>query len=583
MNPLHEPGRVGARNNPALGGQGSCLHLLLLLLVLGLTLPAASREPARARHGMVVSTDPLASEVGVEILRKGGHAVDAAVAVGFALAVVHPAAGNLGGGGFMLIHDARLGTEVSVDYREKAPAAARPDMYLDDRGEFRAERSTVGHLASAVPGSVAGLHLAWRRYGRLSWAQLLEPAIRLAREGFPVSHELHRSLKSARSLLERFPESRRVFLRHGDVYQEGEWFRQPELAQTLEEIAREGPGAFYRGTIAAKIVREMQAHGGLITREDLAEYQAVFRPPVSGTYREVEVISMGPPSSGGVVLLSMLHMIEPFPVRALGRNSSELIHLKAEVMRRAFADRARYLGDPDFQSLPVAGLLSRNYARDRGATIRGDYASVSQEISPGHPHAFEPEATTHYSIVDEEGNAVAATTTLNGSYGSGVTIPEAGFLMNNEMDDFTARPGTPNMYGLIQGEANAIAPGKRPLSAMTPTFVKKKGRLFLVLGSPGGPTIINNVFQVILEVVDFGRNIQQAVDNPRIHHQWLPDELVVEEDALVRDVRRALEKKGHVIRVRPDFGGVNAILVDAESGWRLGAADPRRNGAARGY
>ncbi len=561
------------------------ISLLTILLTSAVSsLDAASRPPVRARHGMVVSTSPEATRVGLEILQAGGNAVDAAVAVGFALAVVHPQAGNIGGGGFMVIHGADSGEETTIDYRETAPAGAGRDMYLDENGEVVEGRSTIGHLAAGVPGSVAGMHLAWERYGKLPWARLVEPAVRLAEEGFEVSYVFSRSLQSREKLLSRFAETKRVFLKGGEFWQEGELFRQPELAWSLKLIAKDGPDAFYKGPIAAKIVESMQAGGGLITAEDLARYRVRERAPVRGTYRGYEIVSMGPPSSGGIILVEMLNMMERFPLGNLGVDSSESLHLKVEVMRRAFADRAQFLGDPDFSEIPGEGLVSKSYARDWVASIEPNWASLSRQVSHGDPLPYESPDTTHYSVVDAEGNAVATTTTINGSYGSGVTVEGAGFLLNNEMDDFSSKPGVPNAYGLIQGEANAVGPGKRPLSAMTPTLVFKDGKLYMVLGSPGGPTIINTVFQIILNVIDFGMDIQEAVDAPRIHHQWLPDYLIAEQDALVRDVEIALLRKGHRVETRQSIGDAHCILIDPETGIRLGAPDPRRGESlAAGY
>lgn len=531
---------------------------------------------------MVVSTSPIATDVGVEILRAGGNAVDAAVAVGFALAVTHPSAGNIGGGGFMMVHLAEGSREFSLDYREKAPAAASPDMYLDEEGKVIEGLSTNGYLAGGVPGTVAGLHLAWKEFGSLAWEELLRPAVRLAGEGFVVSHALSQSLKRAGGRMEGYPESRRIFLRDGDYYREGEIFRQPELARTLALIMKQGPDGFYQGETARLIADDMRENGGLITLEDLAAYEAGFREPVRGMYRGREVVSMGPPSSGGTILLEMLNIMENFPVPSPGCNSSEFIHLKAEIMRLAFADRAEYLGDSDFINVPVKGLTSREYAAGLAPRIRKDWATPSKTVYAGKPPGYEPEETTHYSIVDKDGNGVAATTTINWGYGSGVTIRGAGFLMNNEMDDFSSGKGIPNAFGLLQGEANAIEGGKRPLSAMTPALVKKDGSLRMVLGSPGGPTIINTVFQVLLNVVDFSMDIQEAVDAPRIHHQWMPDKLYVEKDALAWDVQKALEEKGHLIEVRSSIGDAHCIMIDSE-GVRLGAPDPRSDSKAGGY
>ncbi len=533
---------------------------------------------------MVVSVSPEASDVGLEVLKQGGNAVDAAVAVGFALAVTHPAAGNIGGGGFMVFHDPDRSLETTIDYREMAPAAASRDMYLDPEGEIVPGLSTVGYLASGVPGSVAGMHLAWQKYGKLKWAQLVEPAIALARDGFRVSYYLSEGLKRAQEHLSRFPETRRIFSRDGDPYREGEIFKQPELAWSLEKIAREGPSAFYQGAIARRIVADMEAHGGNITLRDLANYRAKERPPTRGWYRGHEIVSMGPPSSGGVILVEMLNMIERFPLANFGFHSSESIHLTVEVMRRAFADRAQFLGDPDFSQIPANRLTSKSYARQWADDISHDWASSSESVFDGKPQAQESLQTTHYSVVDTLGAAVATTTTINGGYGSGVTIKGAGFLMNNEMDDFSSKPRTPNSYGLIQGEPNSISAGKRPLSAMTPTLVKKNGKLLLVLGSPGGPTIINTVFQILLNVIDFGMNIQQAVNASRFHHQWLPDRIVAESDAVVRDVEVNLRRKGHKLTFRSTIGDAHSIMIDPETGVRLGAPDPRRGESkASGY
>jgi len=560
-----------------------CLLIISLLLWYVVPIEAASRDPVRSRNGMVVTTNPYATDVGVEILKRGGNAVDAAVAVGFALAVVHPAAGNIGGGGFMVIHLAGEGKETTIDYREMAPSKAHRDMYLDENGRIIRGLSTRGYLASGVPGSVSGLYTAWKKFGRLEWKELVQPAIKLAGSGFKVRYAFARSLESSEKKLSINAESRRIFLRNGDFYREGEIFRQPELARTLERIALLGPDGFYRGETADLIVRDMQENGGLISRRDLERYESKIREPIRGVYRGYEIVSMGPPSSGGVILVEMLNMIESYPVSRLGFGSSGEIHLKAEVMRRAFADRAAYLGDPDYSPIPVRGLISKRYAAQRSAGIRPDWATPSRAVMQGDPYPYESEETTHYSIVDGDGNAVAATSTINGGYGSGITIRGAGFLMNNEMDDFTSKVGEPNMYGLIQSEVNAIGPGKRPLSAMTPTIVKKEGKLFMVLGSPGGPTIINTVFQVILNVLDHGFDIQEAVDRPRIHHQWLPDRIDAEKDGIARDVLMNLEARGHRVRFRGRIGDAHSILIDPESGIRLGAADPRSDSKAAGY
>ncbi|HEY3129523.1 MAG TPA: gamma-glutamyltransferase [Acidobacteriota bacterium] len=562
-----------------------CLPTFVIFILVIASPFSASRDPIAAKNGMVVSVDGLASQVGIDILRKGGNAVDAAVAVGFALAVVHPGAGNIGGGGFMVIHMDRNGEETTLDYRETAPATASREMYLDDNGKVIPRLSTVGHKAVAVPGSVRGLNEAWKKYGQLKWEELVQPAIELAEKGFPASAALVQSLKekAIADKLSQFPESKRIFLNNGNFYSEGDLLVQKELGATLRRISHQGPAGFYEGPVAEATVKEMEKHGGLITLSDLKNYQVRFRSPIRGSYRGYEIISMGPPSSGGIALIEMLNMLERFPVAQLGFASSREIHLKAEIMRRAFADRAEFLGDSDFVKVPGKGLTSKEYAALVSSGISGDYASPSSVVGHGKPAAYESPETTHYSVVDKDDNAVAVTTTLNDSYGSGVTVAGAGFLLNDEMDDFTSKPGVPNMFKLIQGEANAIAPKKRPLSAMTPTIVKKDNKLFIVTGSPGGPTIINTVFQVLVNVIDHRMNIQEAVDASRVHHQWLPDELLVEKDGISRDVERALEGKGHVLKFRDKIGDAHSILIDPQTRVRYGAADPRRSGLAVGY
>ncbi len=559
----------------------------LVLLLAALFLPVsgglgASRAPVRGTHAMVVSTEPRATQVGVEVLRRGGNAVDAAVAVGFALAVTHPSAGNLGGGGFMLIRNAG-GETVFIDYREVAPLAARRDMYVDEEGNPLSDASTIGYRASGVPGTVAGFALALERYGTMKWADVLAPAIMLARDGVELSFYESESLRKARGLLERFQETRRIFLRDGDFFREGERFRQPELAGTLESIARHGAKEFYEGSIARRIAGEMRSSGGLITLEDLSRYRAVIRQPVRGSYRGYEIYSSPPPSSGGTVLIEMLNILEHCPLERYGQGSSRSLHLIAEAMKRAFADRAEFLGDADFVPVPVAGLTSKRYALTRLRTIDPYLASDASKVGHGDPASYEAEETTHFSIVDRDGNAVANTYTLNGGYGCGVTIPGTGILMNSEMDDFSAKPGSPNAYGLIHGEANAIAPKKRPLSAMTPAIVLKEGRLFLVLGSPGGPTIINTVLLTLLNVIDYKMTLQEAVDAPRIHHQWMPDMLVLERLGFAEDVRDALRARGHSLDFRNSIGDCQAVMIEAQTGVRLGAADPRNDGRAEGY
>lgn len=543
---------------------------------------AASRQPVRGQHGMVSTSEPFASEVGVEILKRGGNAVDAAVAVAFALAVTHPAAGNLGGGGFMMIRLAD-GKYECIDYRETAPQAASRDMYLDANGKVT-DRSLKGYAASGVPGTVAGLALAHKKFGKLPWSAVIEPARRLAQNGFPVSYSLARSFKSERLLLGAFDESRRIFLRDGKFFEEGERFRQPELAATLARIQRFGAQDFYRGRTARLIAREMSEHGGTITLEDLKAYRPVERDPLHGTYRGYEIVTMPPPSSGGIALIEMLNMIESYDLAKMGNDSSEKYHFLIESMRRAFADRAQFLGDPGFVRIPVKGLVAKSYAKELVSTIDAEKATASSAVRNASPLGFESEETTHFSIVDAEGNAVSNTYTLNGGYGSGVTVEGAGFLLNNEMDDFAAKVGVPNAYGLIQGEGNSVQPGKRPLSSMTPTFVLKDGKLLLVVGSPGGPTIINTVLQVIVNVIDHRMNVQQAIDAPRLHHQWLPDVVRWEPFGISSDTMRALASRGYSFAEKPgNIGDAQAIMIDPGTGVRLGAADSRASGKSVGY
>jgi len=543
----------------------------------------ASRPPVRAKHAMVVSAHELASQVGVEILQRGGNAVDAAVATGFALAVVYPAAGNLGGGGFMVIRwpDGRATT---LDFREKAPRRSHRDMYLDPKGQVIQGASTLGYLASGVPGSVAGLTLALEKYGTMKLKDVLKPAIRFAEKGFPVSYQFAEDLRRHADNFRNFPASARVFLKEDQPYQEGDRFVQKDLAATLKLIAKQGRDAFYRGKIADLMAVDMAKHGGLITKEDLASYRAVERPPVLGTYRGHKLISMGPPSSGGVCLIELLNILEGYDLKGTGFNSSRTIHLLAEAMRRVYADRAQYLGDPDFVSIPVAGLISKDYAAKHRSTIDETKATPSHLVRAGTPPADEPPQTTHYSVVDENGMAVAVTTTLNDSYGSKVVVEGAGFLMNNEMDDFSLKPGHPNLYGLVGGDANAIAPGKRMLSSMTPTIVEKDGKLFMMVGTPGGSTIITTVAQVIMNVIDHRMPLQEAVDAPRVHHQWLPDQLSIEKRALPVDVIENLTRLGHNVVERDGYpGDVQAIMIEPDTKVVLGASDARGEGRAVGY
>jgi gamma-glutamyltranspeptidase / glutathione hydrolase len=547
----------------------------------------AAREPVRAKRGMVASTSQVASQVGVDVMKRGGNAVDAAVAVALALAVTYPAAGNLGGGGFMMIR-LRDGKTTAIDYREMAPAAAHRNVYLDKDGNLLKGEgsSTIGYRASGVPGTVAGLELALKKYGsgKLTWAQLLEPARRLASGGFAMGYGLSRSL-NGNEYLQKYPETRRIFLRNGNYYREGEIFRQPELAATLARLQRSGPSEFYQGQTAQLIAADMKRNNGLIAMADMRAYVAKERQPLHGSYRGYPVISMPPPSSGGAVLLEMLNILEGFELNKYDWASSERQHLTAEAMRRAFADRAEYMGDTDFVKVPIAGLLDKSYADKLRRSINPERASSSTEVRAGRPTGHESEETTHFTVVDAQGNAVANTYTLNDWFGSGVVAKGTGIVMNNEMDDFAAKPGTPNLYGLIQGERNAVAPGKRPLSAMTPTFVlRKDGTLWFTTGTPGGPTIINTVLQVITNVIDYEMNIQQAIDAPRIHHQWLPDELVFEPYGLSGDTQKALLARGHKFAKQRYLGDAQGIMIEEKTGVRLGATDPRRSdGQAIGY
>jgi gamma-glutamyltranspeptidase / glutathione hydrolase len=550
---------------------------LLLVPLAGAVLSA--HEPARARHGMVVADEPLAADVGVAVLKSGGNAVDAAVAVGFALAVTHPYAGNLGGGGFMLVRFAD-GRSTFIDFRERAPGKASRDMYLDAQGNPNQD-SVDGWRSAGVPGSVRGFELAQSKYGSQKWDALIAPAIELATKGYVLSYKSAELLRSAHTLSED-PESKRIFQKGGSFYDAGDVFVQPELAATLKRIAASGARGFYEGEIARRLVSEMATHGGLLTLADLQGYRAVERTPLSGSYRGLTILTAPLPSSGGIGILQMLGMLEGSGYGKAGPGAAATIHYTAEVMRRYFADRSQYLGDSDFVKVPVKGLLDPAYIRERRASINPDQATPSDQLNPGKPAGREGTETTHYSIVDASGNAVAVTYTLNNGYGSGVTVPGLGFLLNDEMDDFTAKPNVPNMFGLMQGEANAIEPGKRPLSAMTPTIVVRDGKPFMVLGAPGGPRIITAVLQVLLNVIDFRMNIQDAVDAPRFHHQWKPDKLYLEA-GISPDTVALLEDMGHQVDDSPGvvLARVNAILSDG--GWLQGAADSRWVGKAAGY
>jgi gamma-glutamyltranspeptidase / glutathione hydrolase len=571
---------------------------LLLACCIAVCLQASAGDMVRPSHGskgMVATVHPEASRAGVAIMQAGGNAVDAAVAVGFALAVVQPEAGNIGGGGFLLFR--RPSGEVHfLDYREKAPAKATAAMYLDSHGNLVPDMSTIGYKSIAVPGSVAGLVYAQQHWGKLSLQQVMAPAIRLAREGFVLDYDEARSFRDPH--LAKFPDSHRIFQRDGDYYQQGDVFKQPELAKTFERIAA-NPDDFYHGSLARELAAAIQKGGGLITAEDLAQYTVKERQPIRGTYRGYEIISAPPPSSGGVALVEMLNILEGYDLAKEGDRSAESIHLIAEAFQRAFFDRAEFMGDPDFSKIPVAQLIDKRYGNAWRETIEPRHATPSASLrrpsifsqldsyASSHPQpisAPEPNHTTHYSVVDSEGNAVSVTTTLNDAFGSRATAEGLGFLLNDEMDDFSSKPGVPNMYGLIQGPANTIGPGKRPLSAMTPTIVLKNGKLFLVLGSPGGPTIITTVANVLMGTVDYGLNIQQSVNAPRFHDQWMPDQIEVEATGISPDTIGILERMGHKIKMdREYWGDAECIEFDENTGELLGASDGRNHGKAVGY
>jgi len=535
-------------------------------------------HPVIDDDGMVVSQRKIASEVGAKILKDGGNAVDAAVATGLALAVVLPRAGNLGGGGFMIVHLKDKNETIAIDYREKAPAAAFRDLFLDEEGNYDKKKAQFSLLSAGVPGSVAGFHHALINYGTLSWEEILKPAIKLAEEGFEIPHDLANTLASKRyrARLSSNEAAAKVFYKEDkSLYVAGEILIQKDLARTLTLLSELGPDAFYKGEIAALIVKEMEKNGGLITLQDLKNYNIVEREPLVGDYKDYKIVSMPPSSSGGTHLIQMLNMLEEFPIKEMGFGSAESIHILAEVMKRAYADRSKYLGDTDFYKVP-SSLTSKEYAKSLNVFISGDKVTPSDEVSPGNPYPYESPDTTHFSVMDSLGNAVSNTYTLNFSYGSGMMIPGTGMLINNEMDDFSSKPGTFNGYGLLGSEANAIEGNKRPLSSMTPTIIFKNDEPYMVFGSPGGSRIITTVLQVALNVMDHDMNIAQAVHSPRMHHQWLPEVLMIE-SGFGADTERLLNEKGYKLYPSSTMGSVQAIMK--EGNYFYGSADPRRPSA----
>ena len=555
----------------------------IIFLLIGLLQLAQSQEPIVSENGMVVSTTKYASEIGVTILKKGGNAIDAACAVGFALAVTSPSNGNIGGGGFMVTYLAD-GTTFTLDYREKAPAAAYRNMFLDDNGEVIKDMSITTRASSGTPGSVDGLLKAWEIYGsgNISLRELITPSIMLAERGFKLSLYEAQKLNAFKELFSKNEAAAKIFIRSDNKeWEKGDRLIQRDLGKTLKRIARYGREGFYSGKTADLIVSEMNKGLGLISYQDLTEYDSKFRKPVKGSFNEYEIISMGPPSSGGTILIEMLNMLELFSLNKMMWNSSEYIHLLTEVQRRAYADRAEHLGDTDFWNAPIDILLSKSYAKNRIKDFSSEKASISTQIFAGEPYSYESSETTHYSVVDKYGNSVSVTTTINLDYGSGIVVDGAGFFLNNEMDDFSSKPGVPNSFGLVGNEANSIEAGKRPLSSMTPTIVLKNQKPFLILGSPGGSRIITSVLQVFLNITMHNMSIKEAVSLPRVHSQWLPDAIYVEENSLNNDAKDLLIYKGHTILPYMNIGNVNAILINGSI--YTGYGDPRTENIASGY
>ena len=563
------------------------IALLAAFIPAGQKVFAAWNEPVRGKNAMVAAQHELASQIGADIIKKGGNAVDAAIAVGLALAVVYPEAGNLGGGGFMLIRF-KDGKTTAIDYREMAPKAATRDIFVDKSGNLiKGEGgSTIGYRASGVPGTPAGFDYAFKKYGsgKIKWADLVEPARQLAQNGYVLSYRLAELFKSYKKNLEINPESKRIFLNGGEFYEEGDTFKQPDLAQTLERIQKQGGREFYTGKTAELIAADMKANKGLITLADLKNYQPKERVPLKGNYRGHEIITMPPPSSGGIVMLQVLKMLEPYDIKKMTYNSAEKYHLLTEALRRSFADRAEFMADPDFAAVPVEKLLNSDYLSKRRETIDLKKASSSKDIGHGAVIGAEPMDTTHFTVVDADGNIVSNTYTINDLYGSAVTAKGTGVLLNDEMDDFAARPGTANLFGLIQGERNKVEPGKRPLSSMTPTIVlRKDGKPWFAVGARGGPRIITAVLQTVINMVDHDMNIQAAIDAPRIHHQWFPDEITFEPYGMSPDTQNILAGFGHKFANRPSYIATATGIEINEKGVRLGAIDARSDGKAVGY
>jgi gamma-glutamyltranspeptidase/glutathione hydrolase len=554
--------------------------LIVLVCFSGGALSQQMPDTGLYRNGMVVCATPQASIVGLDILKKGGNAVDAAIAVQFALEVTHPQAGNIAGGGFMVYRGAD-GKTNTLDFREKAPAAATTNMFLDSTGKIIPNMSLSTHFASGVPGSVDGMAEAFKKYGSLKWADLVQPAIDLARNGFAITKNLAADLNRGRNQFIKLNPGENYLLKDAG-WKEGDLLVQEDLAKTLELIRDKGRDGFYKGKVADEIADEMKSGGGLITKADLENYHCIWRKAITGNYKGYHIITMPPPSSGGIALLQLLQSVEPYPVRRWGYNKDSTVRLVVEAERRVYADRSKYLGDPDFYKVPVDSLLNPAYNKMRMASFSWAAATPSSSIQPGTFAGYESDQTTHYSIVDKKGNAVSITTTLNGGFGSKIFVKGGGFLLNNEMDDFSSKPGTPNMFGLVGGKANSIQPGKRMLSSMTPTIIEKDGRLYMVVGTPGGSTIITSVFQTILDVIEFDMTMQQAVSAKRFHHQWLPDDVEIETGALSDATTNSLQQKGYKVRDIGQIGRVDAILV-VPGGSYQGGADPRGDDTKLGW